>query len=95
MVPTYTRRPGGKMYRYYIPIEALKKLPEDSPVHRIPAGELEETVVAQMRRHRDAVTCVADAVEDVLERARDADDRQEVERKRDRPAPTMRDAHVA
>jgi hypothetical protein len=49
MVPTHARKPGGKIYRYYLPIDALKKVPDDSPVHRIPAGEIEEAVLAQMR----------------------------------------------
>jgi len=49
MSPTHTRR-GGKLYRYYVSQAVLKHGPEVCPVRRVPAGEIEEAVVAQVRR---------------------------------------------
>ncbi|MGD9506979.1 MAG: recombinase family protein [Geminicoccaceae bacterium] len=49
MSPTHTRR-GGRLYRYYVSQAVLKYGPEACPVRRVPAGEIEAAVVAQVRR---------------------------------------------
>jgi DNA invertase Pin-like site-specific DNA recombinase len=48
MTPTHTRR-KGKLYRYYISTDVLKNGANDCPVQRIPAGEIEEAVLDQIR----------------------------------------------
>ncbi len=48
MTPTHTRR-KGKLYRYYISTDVLKNGANDCPVRRIPAGEIEDAVLNQIR----------------------------------------------
>jgi DNA invertase Pin-like site-specific DNA recombinase len=48
MSPTHTRR-GGKLYRYYVSQTAIKGGADDSPVARLPAGEVEAAVIDQIR----------------------------------------------
>jgi DNA invertase Pin-like site-specific DNA recombinase len=48
MTPTHTRR-GGKLYRYYVSTDALKRDAENCAVRRIPAAEIERAVVDQLR----------------------------------------------
>jgi hypothetical protein len=48
MTPAHTRR-GGKLYRYYVSTDALKRDAETCPVRRIPAAEIEGAVVEQVR----------------------------------------------
>jgi DNA invertase Pin-like site-specific DNA recombinase len=48
MSPTHTRR-GDKLYRYYVSQTAIKGGADDSPVARLPAGEIEGAVVDQIR----------------------------------------------
>ncbi|MCB1501883.1 MAG: recombinase family protein [Bauldia sp.] len=48
MSPTHTRR-GNKLYRYYVSQTAIKGGADDSPVARLPAGEVEAAVVEQVR----------------------------------------------
>jgi hypothetical protein len=47
MSPTHTRR-RGRLYRYYISQRAIKA--GDTGVLRVPAGEIEEIVIGQLRR---------------------------------------------
>lgn len=49
MSPTHTRR-RGKLYRYYVSQQAIKGSVASSGVFRVPAGEIEEMVVDQVRR---------------------------------------------
>lgn len=49
MSPTHTRR-GGKLYRYYVSNEVLKKGLRPRSHDRLPAGEIETAVVDQIRR---------------------------------------------
>jgi site-specific DNA recombinase len=49
MTPVHTRRPGGKLYRYYVTTSVQKLGPETCPVQRVPAGEIEAAVVDQLR----------------------------------------------
>ena len=48
MSPTHTRK-CGKLYRYYVSQSAIKGSAADCPVGRIPAGEIEDAVIDQLR----------------------------------------------
>ncbi|EFH10724.1 recombinase family protein, partial [Teichococcus cervicalis] len=48
MSPSQTRR-RGKLYRYYVAQAVMKGARSDCPVRRLPAGEIESAVVAQLR----------------------------------------------
>jgi site-specific DNA recombinase len=48
MTPTHTRK-QGRLYRYYISSEALKVSPEECPVRRVPAAQIEAAVIDQLR----------------------------------------------
>jgi site-specific DNA recombinase len=48
MTPAHTRR-GGKLYRYYVSTDALKRDADACPVRRVPAAEIESAVVEQVR----------------------------------------------
>lgn len=49
MSPTHTRR-GGKLYRYYISQKLIKGAEPTDTSMRVPAGEIEEIVIGQMRQ---------------------------------------------
>lgn len=46
--PTHTRK-KGKLYRYYVSQTVLKHGAGSCPVGRVPAGEIEAAVIAQLR----------------------------------------------
>jgi hypothetical protein len=48
MSPTHTRR-KGRLYRYYVTQSVLKLGPDTCPIRRVPAGEIEQAVVDQLR----------------------------------------------
>ena len=48
MTPAHTRK-GGKLYRYYVSTDVLKRDAEACPVRRVPAAEIESAVVDQLR----------------------------------------------
>jgi hypothetical protein len=48
MTPAHTRK-GGRLYRYYVSTDLLKRDAEACPVRRIPAGEIEGAVIDQLR----------------------------------------------
>jgi site-specific DNA recombinase len=48
MTPAHTRR-GGKLYRYYVSTDVLKRDAESCPVRRVPAAEIEGAVIDQLR----------------------------------------------
>ena len=48
MTPAHTRR-NGKLYRYYVSTDVLKRHADACPVRRIPAAEIESAVVDQLR----------------------------------------------
>jgi site-specific DNA recombinase len=48
MTPSHTRR-NGKLYRYYVAMDVLKRGAEPGPVSRIAAGDVERAVVDQLR----------------------------------------------
>jgi site-specific DNA recombinase len=48
MTPSHTRR-NGKLYRYYIDMDVLKRGAAPGPVSRITAGDVERAVIDQLR----------------------------------------------
>jgi hypothetical protein len=48
MSPTHTRK-GGRLYRYYVSQALLQGGANDAPHRRLPAGEIEGLVMAQVR----------------------------------------------
>jgi hypothetical protein len=48
MTPSHTRK-GGKLYRYYVSTDVLKRDPDACPVRRVPAAEIEIAVIDQLR----------------------------------------------
>jgi site-specific DNA recombinase len=48
MTPAHTRR-NGKLYRYYVSTDVLKRDGEACPIKRVPAGEIETAVIDQLR----------------------------------------------
>ena len=48
MSPTHTRK-GGKLYRYYVSTDVLKRDADACPVRRVPAAEIESAVIDQVR----------------------------------------------
>jgi site-specific DNA recombinase len=48
MTPTHTRR-NGRLYRYYVSMDVLKDGASSCPVRRLPAGEIENAVIHQLR----------------------------------------------
>src|SRR6185503_7896635 len=49
MTPAHTRK-GGKLYRYYVSTDVLKRDAEACTVRRLPAAEIERAVIDQLRR---------------------------------------------
>jgi site-specific DNA recombinase len=51
MIPTYTVKGGaGKRYRYYVCLQAQKKGWHSCPSKSVPAGQIEQFVIDQIRR---------------------------------------------
>src|SRR5262249_35305462 len=48
MTPSHTRR-NGKLYRYYIDMDVLKRAAPPGPISRIAAGDVERAVIDQLR----------------------------------------------
>jgi site-specific DNA recombinase len=48
MTPTHTRR-NGRLYRYYVSMDVLKDGASSCPIRRLPAGDIENAVVSQLR----------------------------------------------
>jgi site-specific DNA recombinase len=48
MSPTHTRK-GGRLYRYYVSADILKRGAASGPLSRIPAAEIESAVIDQLR----------------------------------------------
>jgi site-specific DNA recombinase len=48
MTPAHTRK-GGKLYRYYVSTDVLKRDADSCPIRRVPAGEIESAVIDQLR----------------------------------------------
>ena len=48
MTPSHTRK-AGKLYRYYVATDAIRQGYAECPVRSVPAAEVEDAVVAQVR----------------------------------------------
>ena len=48
MTPSHTRR-SGRLYRYYVSMDVLKDGATSCPVRRLPAGDIENAVIGQLR----------------------------------------------
>jgi hypothetical protein len=48
MTPSHTRK-AGKLYRYYVAIDAIRQGYSECAVSSVPAAEMEEAVIAQVR----------------------------------------------
>ncbi|MGZ9219930.1 MAG: zinc ribbon domain-containing protein, partial [Candidatus Binatia bacterium] len=48
MTPSHTRK-AGKLYRYYVATDAIRQGYSGCPVRSVPAAEVDEAVVAQVR----------------------------------------------
>jgi site-specific DNA recombinase len=48
MSPTHTRK-GGRLYRYYVSQDVLRRGPDTCPVGRVPAGDVEAAVIHHLR----------------------------------------------
>jgi site-specific DNA recombinase len=48
MTPAHTRR-KGRLYRYYVSTDVLKRDSASCPVRRVAAAEIENAVIAQLR----------------------------------------------
>ena len=48
MTPSHTRK-AGRLYRYYVATDAIRRGHADCPVRSVPAAEIEDAVVAQVR----------------------------------------------
>jgi site-specific DNA recombinase len=48
MTPAHTRK-GGKLYRYYVSTDVLKRDADSCPIRRVAAGEIETAVIDQLR----------------------------------------------
>jgi hypothetical protein len=48
MSPAHTRR-NGKLYRYYVSTDVLKRDAATCPIRRVPAAEIENAVIDQLR----------------------------------------------
>jgi site-specific DNA recombinase len=46
--PTHTRK-AGRLYRYYVATDAIRRGYSECPVRSVPAAEVEDAVVAQVR----------------------------------------------
>ena len=82
MSPTHTRR-GNKIYRYYVSQSATKTGPEDCPVQRLPAGEVESAVIDQLRsllRSPEVVVATWRATRKHTKDLRESDVREALER---------------
>lgn len=49
LTPTHSKKPNGRLYRYYKASAHLKNEIEDCPIGAVPAGELENIVLNHMR----------------------------------------------
>jgi site-specific DNA recombinase len=48
MTPSHTRR-NGRLYRYYVSMDVLKDGTNPCPIRRLPAGDIENAVIGQLR----------------------------------------------
>jgi hypothetical protein len=82
MTPTHTRR-GGKLYRYYVSTDALKRDAKACAVRRVPAAEIESAVIEQVRgvlRSPEIIVRTWRAARQSMEGLTEADVREALER---------------
>ena len=48
MTPTHTRK-NGRLYRYYVASDVIRTGNSPSPIRRVPAAQIEDAVIAQIR----------------------------------------------
>jgi hypothetical protein len=82
MTPTHTRK-GGKLYRYYVSTDVLKRDGDACPVRRVPAAEIEGAVINQVRvllRSPEIIVRTWRIARETLEGLTEADVRDALER---------------
>ena len=82
MTPAHTRR-GGRLYRYYVSTDALKRDADACPVRRIPAAEIERAVIDQVRtilRSPEIIVRTWRVAQQSMDGITEADVRQAMER---------------
>jgi site-specific DNA recombinase len=82
MMPTYTKRNGNKLYRYYVCVKAQKRGWSTCPSKSIPAGEIERFVVDHIRGVGRNPKVVAETVAQARKQIQDATAALEAEQKR-------------
>jgi site-specific DNA recombinase len=65
MTPGATRK-GDKVYRYYVNTASMKIGKEACSVSRVPAGEIEAAVIAQVRKVLQAPEVMSQAIREVV-----------------------------
>ena len=58
MTPSHSRK-DGRLYRYYVSSDAIRQGYSECPVRSVPAAEVEEAVVAQVRHLLETPEIVA------------------------------------
>lgn len=76
LTPWFTRKKNGRIYRYYLPTRENKEYTGASGLPRLPAAELEATVLEQMRRVLRAPEMVASVVDKALQQDSALDEAQ-------------------
>ena len=82
MTPSHTRR-RGKLYRYYIDMDILKRGAEPGPISRIAAGDVERAVLDQLRavlRAPEIIVRTWRAARRKIDRVTEAEVREALER---------------
>ncbi|MGZ8372636.1 MAG: recombinase family protein [Rhodoplanes sp.] len=82
MTPAHTRR-NGKLYRYYVSTDMLKRDADSCPIRRVPAGEIETAVIDQLRgllRAPEIVVCTWRAARETVGDISEAEVREALER---------------
>lgn len=76
LTPWFTRKKNGRIYRYYLPTRENKEYTGASGLPRLPAAEIEATVLEQMRRVLRAPAMVANVVDKALQQDSALDEAQ-------------------
>jgi site-specific DNA recombinase len=82
MTPAHTRR-NGKLYRYYVSTDVLKRDSAPCPIRRVPAAEIENAVINQLRgllRAPEIVVRTWQAARQLIEKISEAEVREALER---------------
>jgi hypothetical protein len=82
MSPAHTRR-NGKLYRYYVSTDVLKRDSASCPIRRVPAAEIENAVIDQLRgmlRAPEIIVRTWRAARQLSEKISEAEVREALER---------------